>query len=367
MRRIVLGLMVLGLVGCGSTEKPKGTTPSFVLAISEYPSWSIFLVAAEEGLINGKAGELGTIENKWNVDVVLKEADYDVCITLFGQNNADAACMTNMDTMAPSLARDAVAILPTSTSNGADACIAVGFDGEKTTANHYLANNTTFGLEKSVSEYVFERCLSKLNFDKQAIKFKNMDPAAASQAVQTGQKGINSIMVWNPFVLQTLKTKKDSTVLFSSDVIPEEIVDMVVVGKDSLNKEGGERFACAVIETYYEINKRLNKPETSEKTLLALSRNFSKLTPLDLTDMKIIVEQTKFYGTPNDGLAIFSSKKFQSETMTLISDFCKSHGIVDKQPTIGFNDPTAQFNFDDKYIKLIAAKIVAVANSPMTR
>ena len=57
-------------VGAAGGGKP----PVFSLAWSEYPSWSVFGVADKEGLLDGKEGALGTIEKKWNVDIVLNYA-----------------------------------------------------------------------------------------------------------------------------------------------------------------------------------------------------------------------------------------------------------------------------------------------------
>ena len=58
--------------------------------------------------------------------------------------------------------------------------------------------------------------------------------------------------------------------LFDSSTIPEEIIDMVVVGKDVLEKPGGEDFACAVIDTFYQLNELLADPEKGDETLVAL-------------------------------------------------------------------------------------------------
>ncbi len=58
--------------------------PVFSLAWSEYPSWSVFGVAHEAGLLDEAEGKLGEIEKNWNVDIVLKQADYDTCIQLYG-------------------------------------------------------------------------------------------------------------------------------------------------------------------------------------------------------------------------------------------------------------------------------------------
>jgi len=354
-RKTEIGLCVLALCacllgGCGGSggDTAGGETPAFSLAWSEYPSWSVFGVADAKGLIDSDEGKLGPVEEKWGVDIVLKEADYDTCLTLYGSGTVDAVCMTNMDSLAPSLGRDSVAVLPTSTSVGADACIVVGVDSVEG-----LKEKDTYGLEKSVSQYAFERCLTERGFDPSEFPFKNMDPAAAATAVQTGQENIDSIMVWNPFVLQTLRTKDGSTVMFDSSEIPEEIIDMVVVGKDSLAKPKGEEFACAVIDTFYQVNQLMADPKEGDDTLVALGAKFSSL-PLE--DMKIVVQQTQFYKTPEEGLGLFEREKFRGETMPMVVDFCVSHDIVEKKPTVGFDAADSQLNFDGSFMKKLAEK-----------
>jgi ABC-type nitrate/sulfonate/bicarbonate transport system substrate-binding protein len=348
--RIVLSIVLLvSLCACDKAEQPKSGTSntggqtSFTLAWSEYPSWSTFGVADELGLINGKEGEQGSIEKKHGVDIVLKQADYDTCITMYASNTADAACLTNMDTLAPSIGRKSVAILPTSTSVGADACIAVGANTIQD-----LNGKTTYGLEKSVSQYAFERTLTKQGLNPKEFTFKNMDPAAAAQAMQTSQANVESIMVWNPFVLQTLRTRKDSKVLLDSSTIPEEIIDMVVVGADSLAKPGGDKFAAAVVETYYEINRLLESKDQGDKVLIALGSKFSNL---GLDDMKIVVKQTQFYKTPAEAKALFTSEKFRNETTPAVVKFCVENGIVDTKPSVGFDDPNAQLNLTTRYLR----------------
>ena len=46
--------------GAGADSKAKpGAAPKFLLAWSEYPSWSIFGVASDVGLIDGEPGKMG--------------------------------------------------------------------------------------------------------------------------------------------------------------------------------------------------------------------------------------------------------------------------------------------------------------------
>jgi len=183
-----------------------------------------------------------------------------------------------------------------------------------------------------------------------------MDPAAAAQALQTNQPGYNAIMVWNPFVLQTLNTRKDSRVLFDSTSIPGEIVDMVVMGKDSLNKPGGRDFACAVIDTYYSLNRILEDPKTRDESLVALGAKFSSL---GLEDMKKVVEQTKFYKTPDEGLKVYTGDDFKAINKTVV-DFCVSHQIVPGEVKIAYGPSgkagSAQLTFDPSLMKQVAEK-----------
>jgi NitT/TauT family transport system substrate-binding protein len=349
---ILIGcLLALVVSGCGGsntttatgkTSSTTASTPSFTLAWSEYPSWSVFGVADKYGMIDKAKGKQGPIEKKWGIDIVLKETDYDTCINLFGTSQIDAVCITNMDILSPAIGRASVAIMPTSTSDGADAVIGVGIDDADG-----LKGKNSYGLEKSVSQYMFERNLEILGKDSADYPFKNMDPAAAAQAMQTSQDNIESIVVWNPFVLQTLRTREGSKVLFDSTAIPEEIIDMVVMGRDSLTKEGGDAFACAVIETFYAVNERLADPEKGDETLVSLGEKFSSL-PLE--DMKTVVEQTKFYKTPADAMALYGSESFQNTTMPKVVKFCVDHEICVSEPTIGFGNSEAQLDFDASFM-----------------
>ena len=322
----------------GSTAKPA----TFSLAWSEYPSWSIFGVADEVGLINGKEGEMGSIEKKYNVDIKLILATYDSCITLYGNSQADGVCITNIDILGASGSRNSVGILPTSTSAGADACIVAGIN-----SLDELAGKSTRGLEKSVSQYCFERCLEKLGKNPADFPFSQMDPEQAALAFQGKNDGINSIMVWNPFVMQSLRSRTDSKVLFSSETIPEEIIDMVVVGKDSLSKPGGEAFAKAVIETFYLMNKRMAGPKTSDETLVGIGARFAKL---ELDDMKTIVQQTKFFSQPSDAVRLFGDERFQKETMPLVSKFCVKYGLTPQAVELSYGDGKGMMEFSTKYV-----------------
>jgi len=370
MKRIAIFGMLLAvttLIGCGgndggdaapdnSGEQASGQTgqtsndsyPAFVHTASEYPSWSTFMVAAKAGLINPEqGGQHGTLETKYGVDVVLQVKDYDPCITLYANGTCDSTCITNMDALNPAMGRKTTIIMPTSTSAGADKVIAVG-----ATSIDDLKGLTTYGLAKSVSQYCFVRGLQTQGLNPADFQFKNLDPAPAATALQTGSGDVKAISVWNPFALQTLRTNKDAKEIFSSTTIPEEIIDCVVIGNDSLEKPKGKEYAACLCEIFYEVNKRLNSSDSSvsDATLTALGEDFSKL-PLE--DMRIVVQETRFYGTPAAGIALFENQKFQTQTMPTVITTCQQIGVLEEgqQPTVGFNDDSKQLNFTTEFMR----------------
>jgi|ETNmetMinimDraft_14_1059893.scaffolds.fasta_scaffold02867_3 NitT/TauT family transport system substrate-binding protein len=344
---------LITLNGCGGSKETtiqeggdSKTVPTFSLAWSEYPSWSVFGVADAKGIINGKKGELGPVEKKWGVDIELKEAEYDPCLAMYGAGQCDAVCITNMDILSPATGRPGVMVLPTSTSFGADACLVT----ENIKSVEDLKGKKVFGLEKSVSEYCFVRNIELLGQAESDYTFANMDPGAAAVAMQQGNVEQQAIVVWNPFVMETLGKRSDVRVLFDSTQIPNEIIDSVVVAEASLKKAGGEAFACAVIEAYYEVNKAIADPAKRDDTLIAIGEKFSNL---GLEQMEKVVKQTQFYGTPDEGLAVLTGTELP-KIMEKVVDFCASHGIVDKAPDLGYGDaakaPNAAVRFDPAYI-----------------
>lgn len=355
---MLTSLMLLAVAGCGgtptATPAPSSASnapadmPSFSLAWSEYPSWSVFGVAHRRKLIDGAKGKLGPIEEKWKVDIELKQADYDPCLQMYASASCDAVCITNIDILSPSVSRPGVAILPTSTSDGADACIVEGIADVDQLRGHKV-----FGLPKSVSEYCFVRCLEELGKNEADYEFASSDPGAAALAMQQGQEEYKAIMVWNPYVLQTLRTRENTKVLFDSSKIPGEIIDMVVVGQDSLKKPGAAAFCHAVIDCYYEMNKIIEAPATRNEALVQIGEDFSDLK---LEDMTIVVQQTKFYKTADEGSQVLAGAELP-KTMDTVMSFCEKHQMFEGSPKLGFgpakDGEQVNVRFDDTYIKAV--------------
>lgn len=357
---LAAGLCLLA-TGCGGPPAGAGgqaggtsagatkAAPVFSLAWSEYPSWSVFGVAHTSKLIDGKAGAMGPIETKWGVDIELKEADYDSCLVMYGSSNVDAVCITNMDVLNPALTRPSTVILPTSTSDGADALMV----SPAIKSLQDLKGKKVYGLAKSVSEYTFVRNLEIAGEKEADYKFTNMDPAAAATAMQQAQAGYDAIVVWNPFVMETLNKRPEVKVLADSTKIPGEIIDSVAMANESLARPGGKAFAAAVIDAFYQVNQRIADPKTRDDTLVALGEKFSHLK---LEAMKTVVKQTKFYSTPDQGLEVINGKALTG-IMDKVVKFCVDHQMVDKAPKVAAGKGAkGDVVFDPSYILEVKGK-----------
>ena len=123
---------------------------------------------------------------------------------------------------------------------------------------------------------------------------------------------------------------------------------MVVVGKDSLEREGAAAFVAVVCEAFYEVSKAIDDAERGDEVLVALGEKFSDL---NLEDMKLVVQQTVFYKSPDEARELLTGDAFRN-TMDIVGQFCRKHGLIQEEPSIGFGQdaPNARLIFDATYL-----------------
>ena len=75
-----------------------------------------------------------------------------------------------------------------------------------------------------------------------------------------------------------------------------------------------------------------------------------------MEDMKKVVQQTKFYSTPDQGIALLTGSELP-DIMGRVVDFCASHGIVEAKPALGYGDaakaPDVAVRFDVGYMQKV--------------
>jgi ABC-type nitrate/sulfonate/bicarbonate transport system substrate-binding protein len=362
----LLGAALLAALCAGCSSRPDGggssgpgqkDAPMFSLAWGDYPSWNVFTVASDLGLIDERKGHQGELEKKWGVDVELTKTGYDMCIQQYVGAQCDAVCLTNMDVLRPALVLPSVAVLPTSTSAGADALLVVDIDvSDKRKALQELKKVPVRGLALSVSEYVFSRNLELLGHDEKDFKYISMPPDLAAAAMQAGSPDVKAIMVWNPFLLQTEMHNRKAKRLFDSSTIPGEVVDMVVVSQRSLDRDGGGDFACCLIDTFYSFSRLLEDGEKRGDLVARLGKKFAGLSK---HEMERALRETPFYKDARAGLELFTGRAFP-EKNRLVSKFCLEHKIIDREPKLGYGGrdeaADAQLRFDPTYIRKVRDK-----------
>ena len=73
-------------------------------------------------------------------------------------------------------------------------------------------------------------------------------------------------------------------------------------------------------------------------------------------DMKKVVEQTKFYKTPEAGIGLLTSGELRT-TMNKVLDFCVSHQMVTERHSVGYGDGAGpKLLFNPGYMKLVQEK-----------
>lgn len=332
------------------SDRDPSTFPVFTVDVSEYPSWIAFTYAQALNLLDPAQGKVGSLERKWGVDIVLQSIDYDPCIAKLAGNQIDATTITNIDALAVSEGRKVVAIFPTSTSDKADAIVVV--KSIATLAD--LKRETTWGLESTVSHYVHDRILEKAGLSPDDFTYKMKDPQACATEMQQKNEDVRAISVWNPFKIQTLTELGDAVhVLGDSGVIPLEVLDLMVVGQDSLDREGGDRFAAALADTFYNICARMDDPATRSETLLGMIDRFA---PLSLEQMEVVVKETLFFNTAARGLELYENPQLHV-VMKTVQAWTDKKGITSAKLNVGYGTkaeaPEATFRYDPTYMKLV--------------
>ena len=346
-RRLLVTLaMVLILVAtaCGgpSTPAPTAKPPAqkFTVMWSVYVGWMPWPYAQESGILKKWA-------DKYNIVIDLKRADYIPSIEAYVAGQADAVVMTNMEAlnMAAAAGIDSTAIIIGDYSNGNDAVL---------TRNGLtlpeLKGKKVSIVELSVSQFLLERGLEE---EGKGVKVTDMTlvntsdadigPAFISDASQV------ALVSWNPIVLDVLTQVTKVTNAFNSSKIPHEILDVMFVRTEVLNKN--PNLAKALTGAWYETMRVMTtKDPARDKALEAMAKE----SGTTLASYNKQLETTFMYWLPKNAATFTQSPKLV-EVMDLVRKFSFDHGLWTGAKTvdeIGIEFPGAKTLGDAKHIGL---------------
>jgi NitT/TauT family transport system substrate-binding protein len=312
MRPALIVLFIAFFAGSG----PAAEKPSFTVGWSVYVGWNPYYYMAKSGILKKWA-------DKYNVNIRVQRFDYAPSLDAFVAKNIDACAMTNMEAldMPAAAGIDTTSIITGDYSNGNDAVLV-----RRDLTLPQLAGKKVLLVEKTVSQYLFERAMTLNGLENQIKKVKLINTSdsdiATAYISDTSQ---DAVVTWKPMVSQIGKTKGVKAI-FNSSQIPGEIVDLMVVRTDILSRPdgSGQRFAKALAGAWYETTKLMTGkgPET-DKVLQSIADGSQDT----LESYKEQLSTTHLFSTPQAAAAFTVAPEFQQK-MNLVRQFCFTHGLL---------------------------------------
>ncbi len=291
-------------------------TPSFTVGWSVYVGWNPWQYMAKSGILKKWA-------TKYNVAIKVQRFDYAPSLEAFVAKNIDACAMTNMEALDMPAASgvDTTAIITGDYSNGNDALLA-----RNGLTLQQLPGKKMLMVRKTVSEYLYERAMTMNGMESQISKVKLVNTSDSDIATAfISDTSQDSVVTWKPMVSQIAKTKGVKT-LFDSSKIPGEIVDLMVVRTDILNRPdgSGQRFAKALAGAWYETTALMNgKGPAVDKVL----KDIGSASEDSLESYKEQLSTTNLFYTA-DSAATFTAAAAFKQKMNLVRQFCFTHGLL---------------------------------------
>jgi NitT/TauT family transport system substrate-binding protein len=349
-------VITIALLITGFAQSAQASGPSFTVGWSVYAGWNPYYYMYRSGILKRWA-------DKYGVEIKVQRFDYAASLDAFVSKNIDACTMTNMEAldMPAAAGVDSTTIIIGDYSNGNDAVLA---RNNLTLAQ--LPSRSVLLVQKTVSEYLLERAmvLNGLGGELNQLKLINTSDSDLVGAFLGDQR--NQVAVtWKPLVSSILSQDSGAHDLFDSSKIPGEILDLLVVRTDVLNRPDGSgmRFAKAMAGAWYETMAQLTGNGPMAMRALSGSAAASDDTVASYKDQ---LRTTYLFSTPQAATQFATGADFKQK-MDLVRQFCFRHALLGEgtrsvdDVAILYPDGTVQGNrshirlrMDATYMKLAA-------------
>ena len=293
-------------------------TPTFTVGWSVYAGWNPYFYMQKSGILKKWA-------DKYGIAIKVQRFDYAASLDSFVAKNIDACTMTNMEALdLPAAAGvDSTVIITGDYSNGNDAVLTR--DGLNLDT---LAGHRVMLVQNTVSEYLLERgmVMSGQQAKLPTLKLLNTSDSDIAPAF-LNNKSNEAVVTWKPLVSQIL-TDPNVHSIFDSSKIPGEIMDLLVVRTEVLNRPDGSgaKFAKAINGAWFETMQKLMTSGPAQAEALKVSAAASG----DSVDSyKNQLKTTALFVTPQSA-AEFTTSQTIKQKMDLVRQFCFAHGLLGK-------------------------------------
>lgn len=329
MNRFVTGIAALAIAVLTSSVSFAGETK---IAWSHYTGWEPLGVIQSSGLMDKWNKKMGT-----DVEFVYI-GDYVDSITLFAAGQFAGVAVTNMDVLAIAGVggRSSTALIVGDYSDGNDGLVLKGV----LSMDELSAGSTISLVEYSVSHYLLARCFEQAGINLDDFELSNTTDADIPGLVESSDEVI--AVSWNP-MLMTIRNMDGVSIPCTSQQIPGEIIDMVVVGDEATDAD-----RKALVGAWYEMMALIEARDSDTIADLADQAGSS------VADFEAQLETTHMFYTPAAAVA-FVNDPALVETMTNVINFSFNAGIydgVDSPDELGVSFPNGSVMGDSSNVML---------------
>jgi len=347
-------LVTLISVGFVLEAPAHAAAPTFTVGWSVYAGWNPYFYMAKSGILKKWA-------DKYGVVIKVQRFDYAASLDAFVGKNIDACTMTNMEAldMPAAAGVDSTAMIVGDYSNGNDAVLA---RNNLTLAQ--LPGKRIMLVQKTVSEYLLERAMDVNGLAAQIPQLHLMNTSDSDLVgAFLGNQSNQVAVTWKPLVSQILAQGGNVKPLFDSSKIPGEILDLLVVRTDILQRSDGSgaRFAKAITGAWYETMTQLTAQGAASQAAISGSASASGDS---VASYKEQLRTTYLFSTPKSAVE-FSESPTIKQKMDLVRQFCFRHQLLGQNITsvndvgIRYPDGSVQgkgdrvrLRIDSSYMKL---------------
>ena len=305
--------MLCLLVGSPAYSKApdQDAKPKFTVAWSIYVGWMPWPYAEQSGILKKWADAYG-------IEINLKQMDYKPSVEAYVAKQVDAVTITNMEMLDNPAAAgiDSTAIILGDFSNGNDAICTVGIPSVKD-----LKGNTISIVELSVSHYLLARALEKHGLKESDVRLVNTSDSDIATTFLTNAAKKRAVVTWNPMVMQVAQAPNVKT-LFTSAEVPGEILDLMVVRTDVLQKN--PQLGKALTGAWYEMMDLMGKRGPEADAAMAV---MAKLSGCSLTEFKGQLATTAMFYTPRSAHDYMTGEEIRTK-MEFVRQFCFDHKLL---------------------------------------
>jgi len=304
---------VLLLAGVFFPGRAIAETPTFTVGWSVYAGWNPYFYMQKSGILKKWA-------DKYGIAIKVQRFDYAASLDSFVAKNIDACTMTNMEAldMPAAAGVDSTAIIVGDYSNGNDAVLVRNGLNFAT-----LPTQRIMLVQKTVSEYLLERAMVLNGQQGQLGKLKLINTSDSDiVAAFLNNKSNEAVVTWKPLVSQIVADPGVRSI-FDSSKIPGEILDLLVVRTDVLNKPdgSGQKFAKAISGAWYETVQQLAAGQAAAIKYSAAASGDS------VESYKEQLKTTALFATPKSA-ADFTTSPAIKQKMDLVRQFCFAHNLL---------------------------------------